>query len=66
MYHIFCFTDWMPDLKVRYYLGYSVIVCILTHLFFFIIFSLWVAVRAKINKMRRKKILKRAHKHAKK
>ena len=66
MYHIFCFTDWMPDLVVRNYLGYSVTACILIHLFFFIAFSLRIAIRAKISSMKRKKILKIAKLHANK
>ena len=28
MYHIICFTEWMPDLDIRYYLGYSVVFCV--------------------------------------
>lgn len=28
IYHIFCFTDWLPDLFVRHNLGYSLISCI--------------------------------------
>ena len=27
MYHIICFTDWVPDLEVRHNLGYSLIGC---------------------------------------
>ena len=66
MYQILCFTDWMTNLVVRQYLGYSVTVCILLHLFFFIVFSLWVTIRAKINYMKRKKILKKARRLANK
>lgn len=32
MYHVFCFTDWLPDLTVRHWLGYSVIACVLGQL----------------------------------
>ena len=64
MYHMFCFTDWMPDLITKHHIGYSAIACILAHLFFFLGFMLWVATRAKYNKMRRSKILKRARRHA--
>ena len=53
MYHIFCFTDWMSDLKVRHAVGYSVTACVLLHLFIFIGFSLGSSARTYIIALRR-------------
>ena len=40
MYHIFCFTDFVPNMQARHMLGYSVMVCILTHLLVFYVLKL--------------------------
>ena len=34
MYHIFCFTDWVPDASVQYNLGYSCLFFNFLHLGF--------------------------------
>ena len=64
MYHIFCFTDWLPNLEVRHNLGYSVISCIMIHLFVFLIVTFATKIRSYIRKLRRKKYIKEARKQA--
>ena len=66
MYHIFCFTDWMPDLQVKHALGYSVTVCVLLHLFTFLGFDLGSSIKQHCRKLKKKKLLRKAHKHAEK
>ena len=37
MYHLFCFTEYIPDPLVKHYVGYSLIVCIILHLLIFLL-----------------------------
>ena len=64
MYHVFCFTDWLPDEEVRHKLGYSVIACILLHLFVFLAIKLFWAMRSCYKERRRQYLLKKAREHA--
>ena len=34
MYHIFCFTDFVPEEKTRYYIGYTCLAANIAHLAF--------------------------------
>ena len=36
MYHLFCFTEFIPDPLVKHYIGYSLIVCMILHLLTFL------------------------------
>ena len=53
MYHIFCFTDWIPDLEVRHNLGYSVIVCMGIQLFGYLAVLLFMSLKGSIISCRR-------------
>jgi len=44
MYHFICFTPFMPDLEVRFYLGYSVCAVVSFHL----VYSLFCILKASL------------------
>ena len=63
MYHMMCFTDWLPDLLLRHYIGYSITSCVLAHLFVFLAISFYQSARQRIRNSRRKSYIKNAKKH---
>ena len=48
MYHIFCFTEFVPDPIVKHYIGYSLVACILLHMIVYLSVSLFFWMRKKI------------------
>lgn len=64
MYHILCFSDWMPDPVVASYLGYSFISVIVFILLALHGFSIILKLRQKCRAVSRARLIKRAHKHA--
>ena len=66
MYHVFCFTDWLPDLEVRHNLGYSVIGCMGIQLFGYLAVLLFLGLRGSILSCQRARYIKNAKKKAKK
>ena len=48
MYHVFCFTDFVPDPEIRYLVGWSVIVVTVTHLIFFYSVTIYGWIKAAI------------------
>ena len=64
MYHIFCFTDWLPDLEVRHNLGYSIILCMALQLFTILGIMLFLSLRSCILACRRKRQIRASLKKA--
>ena len=52
MYHIFCFTDWVPDAKVQYNLGYSCLFFNFLHLSFNLSQLAFYTLKSIVYKMR--------------
>ena len=63
-YHVFCFTDWLPDLVVRHWLGYSIIICVMGQLLISLILFAICKIKRDCASYKRKKILKKAKKQA--
>lgn len=47
-YHVFCFTEFVPDPQIRYYVGYSVILVTVTHLTVFYSVTIYGWIKAAI------------------
>ena len=67
MYHIFCFTDFIPDAVTKHYIGYSLIVCMLGHLLTYLLCLAYLkckewkrALKMRYLKRQAKKELKKA------
>lgn len=59
-YHIFCFSSWLPDLKMRHWIGYSIIACVLAQLF---VTLLVIAIQSLHNhciSLKRRKLLRKS------
>lgn len=52
MYHMFCFTEFVPDPEVRNLIGYSVVTITFLHLFAFYALRIYFAIKAAIQKCR--------------
>lgn len=52
MYHMFCFTEFVPDPQVRYMIGYSVVAIAVVHLLVFYIWKIISVVRSAIRECR--------------
>ena len=65
-YHVFCFTDFVASAEVQhYYVGYSLVICVVLHLFLFLT-GLFVAnTRSNIRKLSIYCHLRKAKKQAK-
>ena len=64
MYHIFCFTDFVPEQATKNIVGYSAITCMLAHMLYFYILLAYFYVRKKTKSCRRRYALKKAKKQA--
>ena len=54
MYHIFCFTEFVPDVNTQYYIGYSAISLMLLHLLIFYVVLAYTTLKKLIRKCRRR------------
>ena len=64
LYHILCFTDWVPDLELRHKCGYSVIVFLLLYFFVFVSRSTISYLTRTIKATRRNKFINTSHEQA--
>ena len=46
MYHMFCFTEFVPDPEVRHIIGYSVVFITFLHLMVFYTMAIYQAIKA--------------------
>lgn len=60
MYHMFCFTEFVPDPKVRSWIGYSVILITALHLFVFYFLTLRKKVRGFLRERKNKSIMSKS------
>ena len=64
LYHILCFTEWMPDLKLRHQLGYSLVIFIFLYFSAFIIRSTISFLNRNIKAAIRNKIISTSREQA--
>lgn len=60
MYHMFCFTDWLPDPELQHNIGYSLVTCIGLQLFVPLSIMFVMYLKGCIRTQRRKKYLRSA------
>ena len=60
MYHMFCFTEFVPDPEVRNLIGYSVVLITFLHLIAFYTLVIYFAVKAAIQKCRTNSTMKKS------
>ena len=54
-YHVFCFTDWLSDLEVRHWIGYSIIAWVMGQIFVTLAVAANRIIREKCKVLKRKK-----------
>ena len=61
-YHLFCFTEWLPDKKIQHTIGYSIITLIVGQVLIFVIIHAVMSIRSQIKACRNKFLIKKAAK----
>ena len=59
MYHILCFTDFVPEEGIKNYVGYSAITCLLLHCLCFYVGLLYFTIRGLTRRCKRKIFIKK-------
>ena len=52
MYHIFCFTEFVPDPNVKHYIGYSLIASVLLHILVYLSVTFFFWARGNIRALK--------------